>query len=292
MQFDACCDLSDNVPIEGFKRASTPMLIDDEDCLCKSCGVATAVVYCKADAVGLCSQCDDSIHSLNKIVARHVRVPISAPKIYSSSPSFIECCPMDDTPIIGLDDSFDLDQVVPPTTRFIPTFDTDLDSDFNVPSTNRVSDSFLRNLQLLQSSQGKDDVDSEPPSPQLPTENLTTTATADASAEKSAVEEPVDEADVDFLTGRPRSSRGPGEYSPAERMEALERYRRKRDNRGHVKRIKYECRKVLADNRPRIKGRFAKPAEILAMQRAAGLVPRRGRKPKALTALLASIPCK
>ena len=43
------------------------------------------------------------------------------------------------------------------------------------------------------------------------------------------------------------------------RQAQLQRYRAKRLARhlGH-KKIRYECRKTLADNRPRIKGRFAK----------------------------------
>ncbi|CAI9772683.1 unnamed protein product [Fraxinus pennsylvanica] len=49
-----------------------------------------------------------------------------------------------------------------------------------------------------------------------------------------------------------------GRYSAEERKERIQRYRAKRSQRNFNKTIKYTCRKTLADNRPRIRGRFAK----------------------------------
>ncbi|KAL8501609.1 hypothetical protein ACS0TY_020935 [Phlomoides rotata] len=51
-------------------------------------------------------------------------------------------------------------------------------------------------------------------------------------------------------------------YSPEEKKERIERYRNKRNLRNFNKKIKYECRKTLADSRPRIRGRFARNDEI------------------------------
>ncbi|KAJ6755441.1 ZINC FINGER PROTEIN CONSTANS-LIKE 4 [Salix purpurea] len=51
-------------------------------------------------------------------------------------------------------------------------------------------------------------------------------------------------------------------YSPEEKKERIERYKSKRNQRNFNKKIKYECRKILADSRPRIRGRFAKNDEI------------------------------
>ncbi|KAK9144009.1 hypothetical protein Syun_013409 [Stephania yunnanensis] len=45
------------------------------------------------------------------------------------------------------------------------------------------------------------------------------------------------------------------------RLEKLSRYRKKRTRRNFGRTIKYACRKALADNQPRVRGRFAKTEE-------------------------------
>ncbi|KAL3833470.1 hypothetical protein ACJIZ3_008206 [Penstemon smallii] len=52
-----------------------------------------------------------------------------------------------------------------------------------------------------------------------------------------------------------------GKYSAEERKERIDRYRAKRGQRNFNRTIKYACRKTLADNRPRIRGRFARNDE-------------------------------
>ncbi|KAJ7555136.1 hypothetical protein O6H91_05G023800 [Diphasiastrum complanatum] len=49
-----------------------------------------------------------------------------------------------------------------------------------------------------------------------------------------------------------------GRYTSEERKVRISRYRQKRAERNFNKKIKYVCRKTLADNRPRVRGRFAK----------------------------------
>lgn len=46
------------------------------------------------------------------------------------------------------------------------------------------------------------------------------------------------------------------------RIEALARFRRKREKRSFTKKVRYECRKQLADSRPRVKGRFVRKNEM------------------------------
>ncbi|WOL00172.1 hypothetical protein Cni_G08885 [Canna indica] len=46
--------------------------------------------------------------------------------------------------------------------------------------------------------------------------------------------------------------------SPEERKVKIHRYMKKRNKRNFNKKIKYACRKTLADSRPRVRGRFAK----------------------------------
>ncbi|XP_068644908.1 protein VERNALIZATION 2-like [Aristolochia californica] len=50
-------------------------------------------------------------------------------------------------------------------------------------------------------------------------------------------------------------------YSAEERKERIERYRSKRNQRNFNKKIKYACRKTLADSRPRVRGRFTRNDE-------------------------------
>ncbi|KAK8601532.1 hypothetical protein V6N13_058773 [Hibiscus sabdariffa] len=50
-------------------------------------------------------------------------------------------------------------------------------------------------------------------------------------------------------------------YSPEEKKERIQRYRTKRNHRNFNKKIKYACRKTLADSRPRIRGRFIRNTE-------------------------------
>jgi len=49
-----------------------------------------------------------------------------------------------------------------------------------------------------------------------------------------------------------------GKLSSADRAQKILKYRQKRHERNFTKRIKYQCRKTLADSRPRVRGRFAR----------------------------------
>merc|ERR1711865_652736 len=49
-----------------------------------------------------------------------------------------------------------------------------------------------------------------------------------------------------------------GEYTIAERLRRIKSYLDKRQRRTFNKRVKYACRKNLADSRPRVGGRFVK----------------------------------
>ncbi|XP_019194946.1 PREDICTED: zinc finger protein CONSTANS-LIKE 4-like [Ipomoea nil] len=57
-----------------------------------------------------------------------------------------------------------------------------------------------------------------------------------------------------------------------DRKEKLSRYRNKRTKRNFGRKIKYACRKALADSQPRIRGRFAKTEEIDASKKHLQLV--------------------
>eukprot|EP00245_Coleochaete_scutata_P011589 TRINITY_DN431_c0_g2_i1.p1 TRINITY_DN431_c0_g2~~TRINITY_DN431_c0_g2_i1.p1 ORF type:complete len:517 (-),score=86.53 TRINITY_DN431_c0_g2_i1:1057-2376(-) len=53
-----------------------------------------------------------------------------------------------------------------------------------------------------------------------------------------------------------------GRYTMEERKSRIHRYREKRNERNFNKKIKYACRKTLADSRPRVRGRFARNDEV------------------------------
>ncbi|KAK6161217.1 hypothetical protein DH2020_004598 [Rehmannia glutinosa] len=53
-----------------------------------------------------------------------------------------------------------------------------------------------------------------------------------------------------------------GKLSVEERKRKIHRYLKKRNERNFSKKIKYACRKTLADSRPRVRGRFAKNDEL------------------------------
>ncbi|TMW66161.1 hypothetical protein Poli38472_003926 [Pythium oligandrum] len=55
-----------------------------------------------------------------------------------------------------------------------------------------------------------------------------------------------------------------GSYSPEARKLRIQKFHEKRKNRTWKKSIKYDCRKKLADDRPRIKGRFVRVTENAA----------------------------
>ncbi|MED6203592.1 hypothetical protein PIB30_000674 [Stylosanthes scabra] len=59
-----------------------------------------------------------------------------------------------------------------------------------------------------------------------------------------------------------------GRYSAQERKEKISKYRAKRSQRKFNKTIKYACRKTLADNRVRIRGRFARNQDTSVVAKA------------------------
>lgn len=57
-----------------------------------------------------------------------------------------------------------------------------------------------------------------------------------------------------------------GIYTPEERKAIIRRFHEKRQRRVWSKKIRYNCRKTLADKRKRVKGRFVKKEELQRME--------------------------
>ncbi|KAI8012452.1 Zinc finger protein CONSTANS-LIKE 3 [Camellia lanceoleosa] len=62
-----------------------------------------------------------------------------------------------------------------------------------------------------------------------------------------------------------------GRYSVEERKNRILRYINKRNQRNFNKTIKYACRKILADKRVRVRGRFARNNELLSEEEASAV---------------------
>ncbi|KAL8231357.1 hypothetical protein R6Q57_001135 [Mikania cordata] len=60
----------------------------------------------------------------------------------------------------------------------------------------------------------------------------------------------------------PETFRVASKLTTEERKQKIHRYLKKRNQRNFSKKIKYACRKTLADSRPRVRGRFAKNDEL------------------------------
>ncbi|AFZ81129.1 B-box zinc finger domain-containing protein [Theileria equi strain WA] len=45
--------------------------------LCDNCQNDVATIYCSSDAARMCTKCDTRIHSQNKVVSRHIRMPLN-----------------------------------------------------------------------------------------------------------------------------------------------------------------------------------------------------------------------
>lgn len=71
-----------------------------------------------------------------------------------------------------------------------------------------------------------------------------------------------EEEETTITTTSSSSSSNSKETKTEKRRAALERFRQKRANRCFQKKIRYECRKRLADVRPRIRGRFVKKEDF------------------------------
>ncbi|EFJ19353.1 hypothetical protein SELMODRAFT_419178 [Selaginella moellendorffii] len=82
------------------------------------------------------------------------------------------------------------------------------------------------------------------------------TAATDDSTDNSPSNSPCNSG------GSKASQEKANKYTPEERKAKLERYRQKRSERNFQKKIKYACRKTLADSRPRVRGRFAKNDDV------------------------------
>ncbi|XP_075639981.1 zinc finger protein CONSTANS-LIKE 1 [Castanea sativa] len=135
-----------------------------------------------------------------------------------------------------------------PSFLFQPHFDTFMESqNFQNQALSPTENSFLAGQMRRVCSTGD-------------LQNIKATHTAPRSYSGPLATESSFNEETNFKVGR---------YSAEERKERISKYRAKRTQRNFNKTIKYACRKTLADNRPRIRGRFARNDETGEIPKAA-----------------------
>ena len=61
---------------------------NDQECLCDLCNTEPATIWCVNDSAKLCAKCDESSHSLNKILEKHKRIKLTEARV------MMEFCPI------------------------------------------------------------------------------------------------------------------------------------------------------------------------------------------------------
>ncbi|WOL05526.1 hypothetical protein Cni_G14255 [Canna indica] len=255
--------------------------------VCEVCEQAPAAVTCKADAAALCVACDADIHSANPLARRHDRAPV-VPFLDPLKPSSASAAFL-----LGPDENkkkadeswLDLPSPAHPppegsigaadpksASYFFSEVDLYLFSDYatsmgaRCPQTESV-------VPIVTKASG-----GAPPHRPLflpppdsivdlecgaPSKCSYTTNSISHSVSSSSVGVVPDGSGCSGTTADVTNPYGIGS-GRADREARLMRYREKRKWRRFEKTIRYASRKAYAETRPRVKGRFAKRAEIEA----------------------------
>ncbi|XP_010914103.2 zinc finger protein CONSTANS-LIKE 3-like [Elaeis guineensis] len=239
--------------------------------LCEVCEQAPASVTCKADAAALCDTCDADIHSSNPLAHRHERLPVvpflglataaggefltPRPSADEESVSWLFPDPDPEESMEALE--------LGSADFFFSDADPYLDLDYSVYSMS-LDTGFDRKDGIkpiaggpLLASDGYFDPDfARPKSFYGRSTKRSLTRSASSSEVAVVPDESATAADASARSGNPTVQ--------MEREARVMRYREKRKSRRFEKTIRYASRKAYADARPRIKGRFAKRAEVEA----------------------------
>ncbi|KAJ3693380.1 hypothetical protein LUZ60_008860 [Juncus effusus] len=234
------------------------------DRVCELCEQERASVVCSADAVMLCETCDADIHPVNTRLSHHVRIPLSFSLNHHTTES--------DCPLPGRGDSNGMDEMEIATCfmqnpraspasnpRFNPSPSPNPNPNRNfiiyeghgelVPELLSADcmffhmDEYLDMEYIDSMDQVHMDLSIRDPSE--------ATIAADANNAEGC---------NGAKTMMKLSSQGMTSSSQmmTDREVRVLRYKEKKKNRKFEKKIRYTSRKVYADTRPRIKGRFVK----------------------------------
>ncbi|PXF49765.1 Zinc finger protein CONSTANS-LIKE 1 [Gracilariopsis chorda] len=259
--------------------------------LCASCRTIDASVYCQADSAYLCTICDHSIHSANKLSRRHSRIPIHNNSFSPIAPSTDTLLDHSESSTLPSAETDNLISILPPgVSSNAFSVDDLLDSIVPQPNDDHLTSMagayVKKEAETLLQSSGLS-LDAMVPQldvwsglHQVPQQPGRRSRPPTSSFDFSAVvpnmpalqPQPTSSAEPVVPTQSEASSTDDSESimlkRKRHRLAALERFRNKRANRSFRKRVRYACRKQLADSRPRVKGRFVGRKAIEA-----GLVP-------------------
>ncbi|XP_044471104.1 zinc finger protein CONSTANS-LIKE 5-like isoform X1 [Mangifera indica] len=268
--------------------------------MCQVCEQAPATVTCKADAAALCVTCDNDIHSANPLARRHQRNPVepffdSADSIVkSSSLNFLAPNENGSSEFYGAYQHQEEGDVESGLCLMPPCEKLSLENKNEMKSVDMLfckTDPFL-DCEYPNSypnySAGMDSVVpvQSPKPPQIQVINNENCLDIDFSRSKVAslsyqarsLSQSVSSSDVGvvpdensmFDTSYPfgqniaccTNTNQATQLCGLDREARVLRYKEKRKNRKFEKTIRYHSRKAYAETRPRIKGRFAKRAEV------------------------------
>ncbi|KAI0566253.1 CCT domain containing protein [Gracilaria domingensis] len=238
--------------------------------MCPEDHAVTATVYCAADACYLCAKCDVEVHNANRLAQRHVRSAVAPCDLEGSSihdeseQSLVpDVCNMqqDDTDTLTFEDAADYDFTELGLGRMPGLTGVEdmgiwgegkLGKNWDVSWEEVVHDGFVHVVPDVELRADRGAEECAKPEPQVVMSEKKEVRTGVKRSREQEVQASVDEEEHQKALERRRKRR----------KEALERFRSKRANRSFAKRVRYECRKQLADSRPRVKGRFVRKVEM------------------------------
>ncbi|KAJ6372427.1 hypothetical protein OIU76_026840 [Salix suchowensis] len=261
--------------------------------MCEVCEQAPAAVTCKADAAALCVTCDADIHSANPLARRHERVPVepfydSAESIVKTSPAFNFLVPGENG-VSGYDQNEDGEgvswllqsnhtandlnsklQIENPVVKTGDVFFSEMDPFLDFEYQNSMDASY----EQIHGGAGADSVVPVQTKP-APLPSLSHSVSS-SSLDVGVVPDGNSMSDISHPFGRSMNTttdpsmpisgctanQAATQLAGIDREARVLRYREKRKNRKFEKTIRYASRKAYAETRPRIKGRFAKRAEM------------------------------
>ncbi|KAL6774551.1 CON1B [Auxenochlorella protothecoides x Auxenochlorella symbiontica] len=229
-----------------------------------SCAICPrpAVLYCHNDGVHLCQACDTSEHNTLLMASHHRTALESSP----GSPTFSGSESWDNGSLAVVPQ---FDASFPREDSMFPGAADALFDGFGIPESQDDFNCLMGDLEPLKSDwDWETDTKKDLLGPKVKSEvQLVDRVQAYQFSAAYADDMQMVPQAPPAPIHTPTSNESLSLEVPLTRRDRVERYLSKRRRRNFNKVVRYQCRKVYADARPRIKGRFVKPAELEAYRR-------------------------